>query len=672
MDNPVRLRVEFHDGRHVLTKSQRSEGFRRCWILLRPELSTVADLAAHLIHAFALQHSCPHGLLLEMEDFVIPPFESTSIFKDKDIVRARKKVIKKKLREICGDAYHIQNSEILEKQPIHFGNNFTIKGFQEALEASKSENEVNECEAEENTSIRQTLLCEEPNLKRKRKQLSKSENSKRKKTKHINSEKTIIIANKEDNILDQTHSLSDGDDKSENLMNSQNEVPKKNFFVNREERHDRAVDCDEVPSKPHINGDKKKRSRSAKRKKAKREWRRELSEKQAEKIQCEALQDDVDSTSKSHDEDQVIERDEDGEDDNMQSNGTVDSSRNAHCKKAKRQGLQKLANQEVKDQVLANDTQSTSSEEQVVDQTADIEEDIVPVIVRPGHIRFEPLDEEHTNMQSNGPVGTLQWNGTTSKKKGQKWGREKSTSWSYEDNSCNGVFHGKLITGEEKHVNDHIDFESLFPLTRLPEEGDMLVYRVVELSSSWCPELSDFRVGKVSSYDPVSTKIVLLPVPEYPIVSNEKDAEETAEQPNSTLYKEDGSLEVEYTSLLDLRLLKAHDSDDLQNAKSNEAAQSDNWELMPSVTNSKQSAIPPSELGSSMGWEQIKQALHEKKAQLQNKTTTTTTTTTSWSYRALRRSAMGPTLALLRRDNGNAGDANSSDKHASGKHSGSK
>lgn len=40
-------------------------------------------------------------------------------------------------------------------------------------------------------------------------------------------------------------------------------------------------------------------------------------------------------------------------------------------------------------------------------------------------------------------------------------------------------------------------------------------------------------------------KIVLLPIPEYPISSQEKkDAEESAQEPDSTLYKEDGSLEV--------------------------------------------------------------------------------------------------------------------------------
>lgn len=37
--------------------------------------------------------------------------------------------------------------------------------------------------------------------------------------------------------------------------------------------------------------------------------------------------------------------------------------------------------------------------------------------------------------------------------------------------------------------------------------------------------------------------MMLLPVPEYPIVSEEDDGDEAA-QPDNSLYKEDGSLEV--------------------------------------------------------------------------------------------------------------------------------
>lgn len=78
---------------------------------------------------------------------------------------------------------------------------------------------------------------------------------------------------------------------------------------------------------------------------------------------------------------------------------------------------------------------------------------------------------------------TLQWNGTTSKKKGQKWGRERTLSRKNEDNSCIGPSNEKTVAEEGKHVDGHIDFESLYPLTRLPEvcfHRILLVVRVFE------------------------------------------------------------------------------------------------------------------------------------------------------------------------------------------------
>ncbi|KAJ8458128.1 hypothetical protein OPV22_031054 [Ensete ventricosum] len=592
MEDAVRLRVEFED-RRVLTKTQRLAGLRRCWLVLRSELSTVSDLAAHLVRAFNLHHSCPHGVLLSMDEFVLPPFESTSIFRDKDIVRVKKKVAKtKQLLEIY---------------------------FQEDLELCKSKNGEDACEVEGNTTKRQILSSEEKKLKRKRKQSDKPQNSKKKiKLTSPTSKKTIVIADQDENVhseqqksptLDQTHILSNRNEKNEKLVSSQNAVQKRNCHVMTKERHNQVENCHRNPSQQITDSMNKSPSRSSRRKKAKRQWLRanqQLSEnKQGEK--------------------------------------------------------------------QANDVQGQLSKYQIVDQTIEIEEEIVPVIVRPGHIRFEPLDGEgeHGNTQSNGPVETLQWNGTTSKKKGQKWGREKTLRKKSEDNSCNGAFYENMITEEGEHEDDHINFESLFPLTRLPEEGDTLVYRLVELSSSWCPELSSFRVGKVSSYDSISMKIVLLPVPEYPI-SQEKDAEESAQEPDASLYKEDGSLEIEYASLIDVRLLKGYNSDNLRNEKSKEKARSNNWDLAVVDANPRHSAAPLAETRPTVGWEQIDQALSERKAQLQQTDSWAIkgSTTASWSYRALRGSALGPTLALLRGTNGS--DANSPGKHASGKNPSSK
>ncbi|URE29896.1 hypothetical protein MUK42_06103 [Musa troglodytarum] len=535
MEDAVRLRIEFEDHR-VLTKTQRLEGLRRCWLLLRPEFSTVSDLAAHLVRAFALHLSCPHGVLLSMDEFVLPPFESTSIFRDKDIVRVKKKVAKTmQLLEICGDAYHIQDSKITEKQPIASGNELlTIKDFQEDLELCKSKNVEDACEVEGNTTKRQILSSEETILKRKRKQSDKPQNSKKKiKLTSPTSKKTIVTADQEENVhseqqksptLDQTHILSSRNEKHEKLVSSQTVVQKRNCHVTTKERHDQVENCHRIPSQQQLTDSMNKSpSRSARRKKAKRQWLREMAKQQP-----------------------------------------------SENKQGEKQ---------------ANDMQGTLSKYQIVDQTIEIDEEIVPVIVRPGHIRFEPIDGEGelSNTQSNGPV-----------------------------------------------------------------------------------------VGKVSSYDSISMKIVLLPVPEYPISSQEKDAEESAQEPDSTLYKEDGSLEIEYTSLIDVRLLKGHDSDNLRNEKSKEKAQSNNWDLALVDANPRHSAAPLAESSPTTGWAQIDQALSERKAQLQQTDSWAIkgSTTASWSYRALRGSALGPTLALLRGTNGS--NANSPGKHASGEYPSSK
>jgi hypothetical protein len=60
--SPVRLRLVF-ESRRLLRRAQREDGLRRCWLLLRPELATVADLSAHVAARFRLRRSCPGGIV---------------------------------------------------------------------------------------------------------------------------------------------------------------------------------------------------------------------------------------------------------------------------------------------------------------------------------------------------------------------------------------------------------------------------------------------------------------------------------------------------------------------------------------------------------------------------------------------------------------------------------
>jgi hypothetical protein len=60
------------------------------------------------------------------------------------------------------------------------------------------------------------------------------------------------------------------------------------------------------------------------------------------------------------------------------------------------------------------------------------------------------------------------------------------------------------------------------------------------------------QVGKISHYDPVSNRIKLVTVPEYPIDFEKIAEEQSAAQADTSLYGEDGSLKVLklYSSIL--------------------------------------------------------------------------------------------------------------------------
>ncbi|URE26732.1 hypothetical protein MUK42_06913 [Musa troglodytarum] len=145
MAEPMRVRVEFEDHRRLLTKSQRKDGLRRCWILLGPHIPTVADLAAHLARSFALDRSCPRGICLYMDEFVLPPFESTSIFRDKDIIRVRKKAGKQ--RQLLGTCNNLPVNPQTHKRKKREGS----------------------CDFQQNTTNIHAILSEETNLKKKKK-----------------------------------------------------------------------------------------------------------------------------------------------------------------------------------------------------------------------------------------------------------------------------------------------------------------------------------------------------------------------------------------------------------------------------------------------------------------------------------------------------------------------
>ncbi|KAK8967361.1 hypothetical protein KSP40_PGU000258 [Platanthera guangdongensis] len=93
--------------------------------------------------------------------------------------------------------------------------------------------------------------------------------------------------------------------------------------------------------------------------------------------------------------------------------------------------------------------------------------------------------------------------------------------------------------------------------------GDILAYRYVEPSSKAFPELSSPQVGKVSAFDHVSSVIVLVKASEFEVFSEYDPLTNVSLEKTSYPYKEDGLLEIKVSALIDIRLLKAHDSTEL-------------------------------------------------------------------------------------------------------------
>lgn len=65
---------------------------------------------------------------------------------------------------------------------------------------------------------------------------------------------------------------------------------------------------------------------------------------------------------------------------------------------------------------------------------------------------------------------TFQWNGITSKKKGQKWGKERIPSHKHDDYEHFSQDCPTVQNAEKKHTFDTtVDFEKLTPYTDLPK-----------------------------------------------------------------------------------------------------------------------------------------------------------------------------------------------------------
>ncbi|XP_050276460.1 coilin isoform X5 [Quercus robur] len=586
----VRVRLEFKQ-RHLLKKSQLKEGLKRSWFLLKPEIETISDLTTHLLHNFDLLRSCPNGLILFMDGFVLPPFESTCILKDKDIVCVRRKGDKVFDSIKAGDGVDsiVVVDEDVEEQGV-------VDGLK-LLANEEFDKECDECDD----------CGHERKVSKKRKASRKLHSPKRKKSKVAATDNCLAVP--ED---DQTnvHAEDNG-----NLHHS-GVLPKKRV------KKDKSSKLPGERDKSSALGSNEKRN---------------------------------DTTKSTPNVKRFCQLQENG-------NESVNVSHGPGETKKQYQGQIVKKDDE---QSPVKDKQKVSEEHEQPDEDSDEEGDVVPIVIRPGHIRFgRPSKDADPSVQQNEmPRENSQWNGITCKKKGQKWGIEKTASHKWNDRMSWNQESSDMRTSERKTpATNPIDFDKLSPYTSMPKEGDVIAYRLIELSSSWTPELSTFRVGKISRYYPESKRIFLVTVPEYPI-DFEKIAEESEEeygaQPAASLYGEDGSLKIDYSSLVDVRIVKHG------NFNSGKAVMSEVNEVpvdnQTSVSgfgasnNNKETPAPTRENGEVNVWEEISQALDTKKAQLSQEdgwSREESSLKNGWSYRALRGSALGPTMARLRAQNG--------------------
>lgn len=645
----VRVRVVLEDP-DLLNKTQNSEGLRRSWLLLKPQHKTISDLSSYLLRIFNLHDSCPNGLLISMDGFVLPSFESTCILKDKEIISVKRKggaVID--LLEVGDETNCSEDEAIVENQHIHRGVKLLAnEEFDKETGGYESESEEDEPDQPEQTVQVETASAGNAGSK-KRKASRKLKSPKRKKNKYTSLEKCPVVLEDVENGVceEQTKSCDDC-----------TVLPKKGSL----KKH-KSSKVDGKPDKARtLNIDERSNDVDESSPNAKR-----CGELQENGSQGVEVANPPDGTQKY-------------------------PSRSARRKKAKRKWLRELAKVEKNEmhqrQSPEKEVQKNSLEHQQPDQNSDTDDAvIVPIVIRPGHIRFEPLGKDQTIQQNQVSVETFQWNGTTSKKKGQKWGKEKMSCRRNDYKDFNQQHSETFAVEEGTPPKDPMDFDKLPSLTSSPKEGDMIAYRLIELSSTWTPELSTFRVGKISSYDPESNKLVLISVPEYPIVAEtriDEDASALEPDPDTSLYREDGSLEIDFSSLIDVRIIKSGNSHlekavtarveapvDTQDAVSGVKPNNKNSGLStflpggelnitqvavagvePNIN--REMTAPPPENGKVNAWDEIDKVLSAKKAQLSQEDGSSKKESSGrspWSYKALRGSALGPTMSFLRAQN---------------------
>lgn len=703
VSGPVRIKLLFED-RHILSPHQLADGLGACWFVVRPHLPRISDLAFDIASTFHLSKTCPHGISLRMENFTLPPPQPTWLLKDNDTVSVVKKEghVMLALPDVkLANSLSLDDSDTVDKHGLTGVNLRAVEEFEKETGGYQSEEEEDAREALDEHLECLDLLptgngIAKGKVKKKRKRggeecvdeqvqccKQRTEGDMRKKDKRVKKGNLTM----QQGIAEVKVLQEDKISKGQKLQNDTQivslklaEKPRKNDRSSEGESRKNEANIEVKPTKKKDGTQKrssqdkklmdlekdlvmeagvetiKKPSRSTIRKKAKRRWKRQHSEGLA-------------AASKE-----------------KQRDCNIDS---------------KLHPVQVH---LASPYKNKDDGE--------AEEENLPVLVRPGHIRFEPLDEDEENCHAQHFVPRLSWHDGVSKRQGQSWGQQK------EKGKGGGKKYRESVSTEPSECGE-IVFEALPLLKVTPQVNDIIAYRLVELTSSMCPELSEYRVGKVAELESQSGMLKLVPLPSYPLkhsLEDEQDHDTSFPFP----YNQDGSLETNLVSLLEVRLMNGSSNDksrcqDTQVQTRNVLTQTENHvtqsaEAMVQSRNCKAddaqdalalsskflsskeltvhsstvevSAFCHSELsneGMTSSWQELSEALDKKKQELsrlegiteqngnteldevekrtvnvcsgQNVNKQGGPQNRSWSFRSMRTGALGPTVALLRAQN---------------------
>ncbi|KAL0336065.1 UNVERIFIED_CONTAM: Coilin [Sesamum radiatum] len=247
---------------------------------------------------------------------------------------------------------------------------------------------------------------------------------------------------------------------------------------------------------------------------------------------------------------------------------------------------------------------------ELTNQESDEENEVVPIVIRPGHIRFEPLGKEaHLTVDWNNLTEKMKYLRKAStgmellaRRKVKNGGRKIVLSPRNDVQISNKEYTEILSNEKEAQPVVGVDFDKLPPLPSIPKV-DIIFF---------CP-----KVGKVSWYNAESNQTMLVPVPQYPIVSKSADEDEAA-QPDSSLYKEDGSLEIDFSSLIDVRIFNDENSasrnEAICQAKIINVIHSDDIPFIDTTElNQGKETQPPTSVNI---WDQISETLNAKKEEL--------------------------------------------------------